>query len=178
MINNNQDSINDLNIKPLKPENNNQELPSFEIEQNTENDSGLPIFDNNNGNTNDSEMIDIPLPPVELKSKPPRQRLQDIEDECLIKSPEDYDMYDVKKQIEKENNLSAPIYVNVEDYNTLVSTVESTANNINRFVNIFSNFDNIKNTQHNELVKINKLFENMQRKLIMIDSRIFEKIED
>lgn len=149
-----------------------KELPGFDDD--TNNDE-LPSFDNKN-TINRREEVEVPLPPPELSARPAIIRLQDIEDDYLDTEPSRSDIDNIKKELKRENKKS-PIFVNLDEYGVLLSTVRSTNGNIKTFANISNNIQNLHSTQKDKIKKMNELFEEIQRKLIMVDNSFFDKDE-
>lgn len=148
------------------------ELPSFEEEiiQNKQ------VFTNDDSMTNEEmEDMEVPRPPPELKQKFTHLKLQDIEDEYLDKQTQEEDLEETRKELKSFEKK--PVFVNVNDYGTMLSTVKGTKTNFKLFIEKFTRLDEISTTKDSELDKIQKHLEHVQRKLITIDNKIFERLE-
>lgn len=135
----------------------------------------LPSFDdekNQYENFEDDSLSDVPTPPQELKEKFPHHRLYDIEDEYLSENTEENTALDEVSLKDKH------VYVNLKDYNNLIVTVKQSRNNFRMFSERFSRIENISLTMDLKMSDSHKLLEFMQRKLIGLDNRLFERVED
>ena len=131
----------------------------------------LPAFDSDVEEVSD----DVPLPPPELKAKHGHLKLEDIEDRYLEEQANEEEIGYAKAKLEgKKKN----VFVNVNDYNKLMVTVRESRPNFKVFADKFQNLDNLSITLDCEIVKIKKSLEAIQRKLIVADNRLFEKVED
>lgn len=164
------------------------ELPVFSSQFETVQNESLPGFSGNSGMQNtktgentivneEYDEIDVPLPPPELRTAPPHVRLQNIEDEYLQTEPSKDELVEAKEEIE-ETCAKKQIFVNVEDFGTLLETIDGAKKHIKRFAEISSSLDSMNEASTKEINRINNIFENIQRKVIMIDNRLFEKGEE
>lgn len=135
----------------------------------------LPSFDDEKNDSFDD--LDIPKPPKELRSKTEYKRMQDIEDEYLDTEVTNEDI-DASLGELKSFSKKSSIFVNVEDYASLIETVKGTKPNFKIFQERFENLDIINDTKINELENLNKIFENLQRRIIAVDNHLFEKEEE
>lgn len=123
----------------------------------------------------ETETLEVPAPPPELKEKPMYARLQEIEDEYLDSVEPETDMEEIRMELEAETELKKPLFVNLQEYGVLLETMRGAKTNLTNFTETVSRLQNLTNTRKKEFDKINKHFENIQRKLIMIDNALFEE---
>lgn len=138
----------------------------------------LPSFDTINEKTNvdDNDISDVPLPPPNLRARNHPLRLEDIEDKYLEEQSSIEEMAFLKiKGVQKGIK---GVFVNVKDYNNLIVTVKESRSDFKLSSEKSQNIDNLSATMGAELFKIQKTLESIQRRLIGIDNRLFEKLED
>lgn len=135
----------------------------------------LPSF--NDEKTDSFDDFDIPRPPKELKSKTEYNLMQDIEDEYLDTQVTDEDINNSIDELKIFSKKEA-IFVNIEDYASLIEKIKGTKSNFKIFQERFENLDTVKETKVSSLENLNKIFENLQRRIIAIDNHLFEKEEE
>lgn len=141
------------------------------------NSKELPSFDSEDEKLSFDDTLEIPKPPKELKSRDEYKRLQELEDEYLETNVSDSESSNSLNEL-KELSRKDPIFVNLEDYASLIETVKSSKQNFKIFQEKFENLDAIKNAKESELEKLNKILENLQRRIIAVDNHLFEKEEE
>ncbi len=139
----------------------------------------LPTFEDEDLNSSDSagNEPEVPRPPQELRSKPSRTKLQDIEDKYLQEEAFEIDLEDAKEELESRKSKN-PVFINLQDYGHMISAMKSTKANLKSFTQAFQKMDSIDMALNNEIGKAQKTLELIQRKLITLDNHLFEGMEE
>lgn len=168
-LENNQKDIGSIPLKEDKPIN--DQLPSFGNPRPEM--SGKPIL------LDQEEDIDmlVPAPPPELmQAKTPKldvDRLMNVEEIYLnSKTKEKYDGFKIKEPIDARK----PIFIKVDNYEETLRKMIEVKANTSEFSEILFRIENLKDSQSSNFSTLHNQLEDIQRKIIFIDTMLFEKI--